>query len=257
MRSVRSRRRRALDSPADVLARAARDVGDAVDAAHLHPELGREDDLVAATLERPRRSAARCRRHRRRCRRCRSSVMPASRAASSDRARRVEVEPAAEVVAAEAERGDLERPLALADPAGGKRRRGIAHLLRDAPAGSTSISRSSVRSRRRLATSSRSSLSSSRWRRRTSSSCGRRSRAPPRGSRRRRPVLGLALAPLPPQRRPGALGGRQLPELLERDAEQVLEPQQLLEPLDVGLAVERWEPDRGRPAPAGSRPISS
>ena len=46
-----------------------------------------------------------------------------------------------------------------------------------------------------------------------------------------------AVVPLAPQRRPGALGLDQLLQLLERDAEQVLQPQQLGEPLDVGLGV--------------------
>ena len=45
------------------------------------------------------------------------------------------------------------------------------------------------------------------------------------------------LLPLAPQRGAGALGGDQLAELLERDAEQLAQPEQLAEPLDVLLAV--------------------
>src|SRR5439155_12744506 len=47
-----------------------------------------------------------------------------------------------------------------------------------------------------------------------------------------------ATVPLAAKRGAGVLGLDQLAKLLERQAEQLLEPQQLLEPLDVGFRVE-------------------
>ena len=63
---------RALDRPADVLARARAALpGRPRSPASSQPELGRQQELVAAPRAASRRSGARCRRRRRRCRRCR------------------------------------------------------------------------------------------------------------------------------------------------------------------------------------------
>ena len=68
-------------------------------------------------------------------------------------------------------------------------------------------------------------------------------------------VLDAAM-PLAAQGGAGVLGLDQLLQLLERDAEQVAQPQQLVEPLDVALVVCPMGAGLASPA-RGSRPISS
>ena len=100
-----------------------------------------------------------------------------------------------------------------------------------------SVASSSPRTRLRFASSSASSLAISSRRRRTSSSW--RAMWPSDSSRisRRRTGSSTPAVPLAAQRGAGALGLDQLLQLLQRDAEQVLQAQQLGQALDVGLGV--------------------
>ena len=77
------------------------------------------------------------------------------------------------------------------------------------------------------------------------------SRISSRRARRR-----VAAVPLRAQRAARVLGLDDVAQLVERQAEQVLQAQDLREPLDVCLAVEPVAP-ASRSAVAGSRPSSS
>ena len=69
-------------------------------------------------------------------------------------------------------------------------------------------------------------------------------------------LVGVALAPLGAQRGAGLLGLEQRLELLEAEAEQLLEAQGVAEALDVGLVVGAVAAGLALAA-AGSSPISS